>query len=113
MSALARHSRAQTSKSPGVEAIRVTNFGEVIHADGSVSRTRFVIGVATSYRIVTPGLPTAHTNSDFLLMTDRVARRLLDSLGIVRPASDSRKGVVSMSEDVRHEEGDKREEIAY
>ncbi|MCX4845487.1 FAD/NAD(P)-binding protein [Streptomyces sp. NBC_00893] len=67
---------------PRVEAIRVTNSGEMICADGSVSPTRFAVGVGTSYRIVTPGLPGAHANSDFLLMTDRVARKILESLSL-------------------------------
>ncbi|RPK76446.1 hypothetical protein EES42_03390 [Streptomyces sp. ADI95-17] len=98
ISSVARRSKSKKSKNPGVEAIRVTKFGELIRSDGSVSRTRFAIGVGTSYRIVTPGLPMAHANSDFLLMTDRIARRLLDSLGIGRRSPSGLKGSVASGE---------------
>ena len=75
------------------ELMAVTWHGRLISAGGSVSRTRYAVGADTSNPITTPGLPRARTDSDVFLLTDRVARHLLDSLSARQDAEEGARSI--------------------
>ncbi|MFI6646077.1 hypothetical protein ACIBI8_00440 [Streptomyces sp. NPDC050529] len=67
-------------RATATEVVRVNDTCQLVHANGEVSTNRFAVGLGTTHHITTPGVPIAHANSDFLLLTDRVARTVLKSL---------------------------------